>query len=241
MEEIVKKIDELIKVVENNGVPAWLTWVGILVPIFISIAVIVQASVQAGNNKKFKKYISDRDVKVQMHNDFMKIYDDFCYAQNIICVNNIEEIFAIPELTSMWYNDLNKALTALCQSGNRAQLLIPSEDKDLRKVVEDTCKRIEEIKSMIDKYLYTGQAEFYRGQTWNKISGRLFGIQYGDYRALSMQKALYDDFIKLYSNDELNDIKKKVEELRPLFKYENFDKCFEKYVRIELSEEKKND
>ena len=41
MEEIVKKIDELIKVVENNGVPAWLTWVGILVPIIISIAVIV--------------------------------------------------------------------------------------------------------------------------------------------------------------------------------------------------------
>ena len=56
-----------------------------------------------------------------------------------------------------------------------------------------------------------------------------------------MQKSLYEDFIKLYSNDELNEIKKNVEELRPLFKYEKFDKYFEKYVRIEISEETKND
>ncbi len=241
MEELIQKIEELINVVENNGVPVVLTWVGILFPIIISILVIIQTAIQASRNKKFQKYLSDRDVKVQMHNDFMKIYDDFCYAQNIICVNNIDEIFAIPELTSMWYNDLNKALTALWQSGNRAQLLIPSEDENLRNVVNDACKRIEEIKSTIDKYLYTGQAEFYRGQTWNKISGRLFGIQYGDYRTLSMQKSLYEDFIKLYSNDELNEIKKKIDALRPLFKYENFDKYFEQYVRIEISEETKND
>lgn len=241
MDELVQKIEELIKVVKNNGVPAWLTWVGIFVPIIISIAVIVQAGVQSVRNKKFQKYLSDRDIKVQMHNDFMKIYDNFCYAQNIVCVNNIEEVFAIPELTSMWYNDLTKALTPLWQSGNRAQLQIPSKDEDLRNVVNDTCKKIEEIKSMIDKYLYTGQAEFYRGQAWGKITARLFGIQYGDYRALSMNKSLYDDFIKLYSNEELNEIKKKVEELRPLFKYENFDKYFEKYVRIEISEESKND
>lgn len=40
-------------------------------------------------------------------------------------------------------------------------------------MVNDTCKKIEEIKSMIDKYLYTGQAEFYRGQAWGKITARL--------------------------------------------------------------------
>lgn len=241
MEELIQKIEELINVVENNGVPVVLTWVGILFPIIISILVIIQTAIQASRNKKFQKYLSDRDVKVQMHNDFMKVYDDFCYAQNFICINNLEELFAIPELTSMWYNDTTKALTALWQSGNRAHLLIPSEDKDLREILDNLCKKIEEIKGLIDKYFYTGQAEFYRTQAWNKISGRLLPGTFGDYRALSMRKDLYDDFIKLYSNDELNEIKKKIDEIRPLFKYENFDKYFEQYVRIELSEEKKND
>ena len=146
MEELIQKIEELNIVVENNGVPVVLTWVGVLFPIIISILVIIQTAIQASRNKKFQKYLSDRDVKVQMHNDFMKIYDDFCYAQNIICVTSIDEIFAIPELTSMWYNDLTKALTALLQSGNRAQLLIPSEDKDLREMLDNLCKEIEEIK-----------------------------------------------------------------------------------------------
>ena len=56
MDELIQKIDELINAINNNNVPIWLTWVGVLVPILISIAVIVQASVQAKNNKKFQKH-----------------------------------------------------------------------------------------------------------------------------------------------------------------------------------------
>lgn len=41
-----------------------------------------------------------------------------------------------------------------------------------------------------------------------------------------MNKSLYDDFIKLYSNEELNEIKEKVEELRPWLTF--------MYPRLEL-------
>ena len=76
MDELIRKMDELIEAINNNNVPVWLTWVGIFVPIIISIAVIVQAAVQAKNNKKFQKYLRDRDVKVQMHTNFLNIYID---------------------------------------------------------------------------------------------------------------------------------------------------------------------
>ena len=55
MDELIRKMDELIEAINNNNVPAWLTWVGIFVPIIISIAVIIQAAAQAKNNKKFQK------------------------------------------------------------------------------------------------------------------------------------------------------------------------------------------
>ena len=36
MDELIRKMDELIAVINNNNVPAWLTWVGVFVPIVIS-------------------------------------------------------------------------------------------------------------------------------------------------------------------------------------------------------------
>ena len=238
MEEIVKKIDELIKVVENNGVPAWLTWVGILVPIIISIAVIVQASVQAGNNKKLQKHISDREVKVQMHSDFLNIYDAFCTAQNTIgkAQDNISVIFSNQNDAFQWTNELIAANNGVCQAMNRARLLLPNKDNEFLLVLQTVFYKYRDLRETVLYYINSGEATNCRNQTWAKIS-QTYGIVFEDYATLVKTPMAFQDFIKLNSNDTTNKINDLIKELIPLFEYEKFDKYFEKYVRIEISED----
>ena len=35
MDELIRKMDELIEAINTNNVPTWLTWVGIFVPMLI--------------------------------------------------------------------------------------------------------------------------------------------------------------------------------------------------------------
>ena len=139
MEELIEKIEELIIVINKNSVPLWLSIVGILIPIFISIVVAIQAYIQHNSNKKLQMYISEKEARIQMHSDFLIIYDSFCIAQQCIgpSRNKIDEIFANPNFLSQWYDDLHKASFGLCQSTNRALLLLPESAYPTEKLVQN--------------------------------------------------------------------------------------------------------
>ena len=242
MEELIQKIEELIKVVENNGVPVVLTWVGILFPIIISILVIIQTAIQASRNKKFQKYISDREVKVQMHTNFLNIYDAFCTAQNTIgkAQDNISVIFSNQNDAFQWTNELITANNGVCQAMNRARLLLPNKDNEFLSALQTVFYKYRDLMGKVLYYINSGAATNCRNQTWAKIS-QTYGIAFEDYATLVKTPMAFQDFIKLNSNDTTNEINDLIKELIPLFEYEKFDKYFEKYVRIELSEESKND
>ena len=84
MEEVLQKLTELINVLENNSVPLWLSIFGIIVPIIISVAVVIITIINNRRDKdlqrqinekntELEKLLSDRDVRIQMHADFLKI------------------------------------------------------------------------------------------------------------------------------------------------------------------------
>lgn len=83
-EKLIEELQSLTEAINKNAVPLWISVVGVIVPIVLSIAVIVQAWVQHRQNKKLQSNLSNKDIKVQMHSDFLKIYDDFCIAQNTL-------------------------------------------------------------------------------------------------------------------------------------------------------------
>ena len=58
MEELIQKIDELINAINNNSVPLWLTIIGILVPIAISLLVWWQSHQQNKKNIALQKQIT---------------------------------------------------------------------------------------------------------------------------------------------------------------------------------------
>jgi len=247
MEEIVKKIDELINVVENNGVPVLLTWVGILFPIFISIVVIFQTAIQASRNKKFQKYISDRDIKVQMHTDILKIYDDFCVAQNSLTMikGRIHIIFSdfytqqngqlIPVST---IETLISSLNKIVQARNKAGLIFPDTDKHIHSIIKNINDKYKKLCIDFEDYLNSGVPYQKYLSAWEEM--KKFNFQPNSYHVLTSSPAHYQTFLESCKTQTTNDMEKNVDDLLELFRNENFDEYFKKYVQIDsiIGEEK---
>lgn len=251
MEELMQKIDELINAINNNSVPFWLTIIGIFVPIAISLLVWWQSHRQNKKNialqkqitaseERLQKEISSKEIKAQMHGDILKIYDDFCFAQNTIgyAKDNVHTIFSNfnsnngISLPLQWINNVTAASITLCQAFNRAKLLLPSEDKELRTILESIWGKYKDLKAKVDEYFYSGVAFNRSNNAWLIIAQR-FNISVGDYNALTGNPMAYDAFLKLCINATTKEINAEITEILDLLTYDRFDVYFEKYLRIE--------
>ena len=74
MEELIQKIDELINAINNNSVPLWLSIIGILVPIAISLLVWWQSHQQNKKNIALQQQITTSEEKLQKLAEFIKQY-----------------------------------------------------------------------------------------------------------------------------------------------------------------------
>ena len=95
MEELIQKIDELINAINNNSVPLWLTIIGILVPIAISLLVWWQSHQQNKKNislqkqiteseERLQKEISSKEIKVQISKQDLIKFTSFCTVKETI-------------------------------------------------------------------------------------------------------------------------------------------------------------
>lgn len=156
MDELIQELKSLINTLNDSSVPLWISIVSVFVPIVISIAVAIITIIQNKRSKELQKQInekntelekrlSDRDVRIQMHADFLKIYDDFCIAQNAIGMmggrsylifSNFSTVNGVC-LPTVYVNNLNTALNVLCQAMNKAKLLFPENESNLRAAIDN--------------------------------------------------------------------------------------------------------
>ena len=238
MEEIVQKLDELIKAVNSNSA---LDWIAVLIPIALTIVIILQSVFHHRENKKMQQMVSDRDIKAQMHNDFLKIYDDIACAQNIVCITDgkSELILSNFDFNSnsinapIWVGNLKNAAINVCQAANRARILIPEEDKKFCEVITNIWEKYKELTFKIASYFDSGKAHDKSQDAWDTISIK-YGIPRETYQAFAVNRNACDDYIKLCATAETEEINKLIKEFTELLKYENFDRHFEKYLRIDV-------
>lgn len=174
-----------------------------------------------------------------MHGDILSIYDGNSMVQSTLgrASKGIAIMFANPNLTFQWYNELLNVLHILCQANNRAFLLLPQSDNDLREVLKNIFSKFNALFAEIDDYINSGLADSIRQQTWSKINAT-YGILIDNYYLLSINKNAADDFIKLCSNEKTEIMDNEIKDILELFKYDKFDKYFEPYLRM-YSEEKR--
>lgn len=233
MEELAQKIDELIETINGNSMPLGLSIVGMIIPIIISLAVAAFAVVQHYQNKRLQKAISEKELRVQMHGDILNIYDGYCVVQNTLgkANNNVATVLANPNILVQWLNELNNSMAVICQAYNRAELLLPKSDMELRKVLKTIIEKYRDLLNDIFEYVNSGAADSNRNQTWMKIT-TTYGIQQNDYVTLYFNKAAKDDFIKLYADSNTDKIDDELNKLMVLFNSDKFDKYFETYLRV---------
>lgn len=253
MDDLIHELKELVDTLNDSSIPLWISIFGIFVPIIISIAVAVITIIQNKKNKdlqqqindknaELQKRLSDRDVRVQMHADILKIYDDFCFAQNAIGMMNGKSYLIFSNfsntngvcLPALFVNNLNTAVNVLCQATNRAKLLLPENENDLRASIENIFDKYKKIKFKIDEYYYSGLAYNTYQMAWAKM--RSIGVFYQDYNLLMNDKTAYDAFLLNCRTSVTDEIDKETEELLKLFEYDSFDKYFEKHLRIDAEQ-----
>lgn len=250
MEELTQKIDELIRAINANSIPKWISFVGIFVPILLSVLVIIITIYQHRKNKRLQilindkneelqRTISEKEARVQMHGDILNIYDGYCLAQNTLGKAGLDvaTVFMNPNMQFMWLNELQNSMGIICQVYNRAELIFPKSDTEIRIVLKSILEKYRELIGDIFTYINSGAADINRSQTWIKISSSYPTILPNDYVSLYYNKIATEDFIKLYSNEDTKKLDGKIKELMDLFSSEKFDKYFEPYVRLNTEKE----
>lgn len=252
MEDLIATLSELIEVIKNNSVPLLITVIGTLVPIFISILVFIQSYRQNKKNidmqkqmdemeRKLQKEICDREIKAQMHGDILKIYDDFTLAQNTITSveNKVHVIFSNfiyyngNNTPLQWVNNISLSINLISKATNRANLLLPASDKELRKILKKILDKYNELKDKVDRYYYSGEAFSTVNSAWQRIVSSS-NIQIYNYDVLMNRPTDYEDFLNICDNKQTKEINKIITEILPLFDYEKFDQYFEPYLQMKL-------
>ncbi len=245
MEEIIQMMDEFMATSNSNTDPIWISIFGIFVPILISIAVLVITIVQHYQNKKLQSAICNRECAVQMHNDILRIYDDFCLAQQAIGSTGGKSYLVFSNFTvanggvlfpEIYVNNLNSALNTICQAMNRAKLLLPKSDKKLRITLENVYDKYKTLKFKVDAYYYGGTAQNVANTAWQKIANGGFGVVFGDYVSLRNNDNAFKFYLESCKTTTTKEIDDMTNELLELFEYDKFDIFFEKYLQMNFIE-----
>ena len=250
-EQLIEELRNLTEAINKNAVPLWISIVGIFVPIAISVAVVIISVFQNRKNKELQEKINEqnerlqrelshKELKMQMHSDIMKIYDDFCLAHNAMLLTGGKSHMAFSNFTSEnWPNlpfnyvtGINNAFSALIKAVDRAMLIIPKQDDEFRTVLKNILDKYKDLNEQID-YYYRGIAINVSNIAWQQIVQNYPNILIYDYRTLEGNQEAYKTYLERCKTETTTDIDKKTAELVELFKYENFDKYFEKYLRMD--------
>ena len=251
-EQLIEELKNLTEEINKSSVPLWLTVIGIFVPIAISVAVAIISIFQNKKNKELQEKIntqnkqlqielSQKDHRVQFHSDIMKIYDDFCFAQNALLLTGGKSYIAFSNFNTEngmnlpfnYVTGLSTALNTLFQAFNRAILLIPKQDIEFRNALKNILDKYKDLKVQIDDYYYNSIALNVSTLAWRQITQSYPYIQMYNFGDLFKNQPAYNSYLEKCKTETTTDIDKKTIELLELFKYENFDKYFEKYLRID--------
>ena len=232
MEDITQKMDELITSLSVNSVPQWVTYIGIFVPIMISILVVVITIIQHRRSKKLQQDICDKEMRVQMHNDFLAIYDEFVKVFKVIlgAQNGIEKIFVSPQNALRWFNDFRDCGQSVWQALNKAELLCPETDTEFVEALRNIHNKTAKLFDDAWNYYYSYNGTNHYNATFGKISA-LYKIQSPD--QLYFNLSAYQDFLNMYIDDNIKEINKSIETIITLMSKDRFDVYFEPYVKMQ--------
>ena len=123
-------------------VPAWVTYVGIFVPIFVSIVVLISQIAQSKINKNLQENIHKHQVELKCFDSVLEIYFAFSESVDVLSINtnNIKNTLSDKESKVEWHNRLVNVERNLYRKYDFALMLLGDDDL------------VEILKEKADKY-----------------------------------------------------------------------------------------
>lgn len=207
--------------------------VGVLIPIFLTIIIIVQNIIFSARNEKLQKEISNRDERNRYHMDIMRIYN--LYNEFCDCIFISGFFYNVRHgncnMAIAWMDNLINLRQKIGRTKELAKLIFKRNNPELYDVLDERCNLAIQI---IEKYmLYVSSGELYAvsENAWNTVC-EMNVINKYNYQWLSQRKNKYDNFMKLCESDSIKAIENLLKEYEEKHSYDNFDKYFEKYISL---------
>lgn len=119
-------------------VPVWVTYVGIFVPIFLSIVVLMSQIVQNKMNKKLQKSIHNHQVGLKRFDSILDIYFAFSESVDVLSSNkdNIKDTLSNKDSAFEWNNRLVDVERKMCRKYDFALMLLGEKNDLVKKLKE---------------------------------------------------------------------------------------------------------
>ena len=230
MEEIVAAINNVAESLKNST-PAWVSVVGVLVPIVLTVVSIILSVRMDKNNQQMQKMLANRDMMNQTRQSVLNIYNAFYTGAYVLAQadKNIAEVFSADQSYYRWGMEIENASKDITSAYNQAKLLV--EDELLLQQLKEAKDAFVLVNQTVGSYICTGIPTQTIMNAWLNFSQQ-YNVQSGNYYALFQNRSLGEIFIKLCENTYTKDIQEKISSYLELVNNESFDKPFKVYVQI---------
>ena len=129
MDEVIEVLN---RIAENlhAGVPAWVTIIGAIAPIILTIITIVLSVQIHRQNKNLQKMIHNRDVINQSRKEILSVYNAFSTSLlTLQKCGSVEGVFSSEYGTYQWNQEIMDSRIEVINACNTANLLL--DDKAL--------------------------------------------------------------------------------------------------------------
>ena len=126
----------------------------------------------------------------------------------------------------------------ILQNMDLARLLFVKTESETFTIIEDRFNSMLKLLDMYHDYIFSRRLDAVSENAWNTVLANSGNKLYTNtmkynYQELGKNKRMYDNFVALCRSPELEEINKQIDVVIEKHSYDNYDKYFEQFLRIE--------
>lgn len=229
MEELVQAVNRI--AASNSTIPLWLSLVGLIVPIVLTIVSICLSFRMDKQNKELQKLIANRDMVNQSRETVLGFYISYLSARDLLgrSCSNVADIFTSDQSYYNWSKEIDNACSSIIYSYNKAKLML--DDQELLSQMKKGFDAFAQLNANIKIYIGSGIPSQTIANAWTQFTQQ-YTVLAGDYYVLFQNRVLGEAFAKLCETSYTKDIQACATRFNAVIDCDDFDAPFKKYVQI---------
>lgn len=231
MEEIMRELQKISEILQQNQTSVWITYLSSLGPLILTGISVFIAIKQHKQNQALQKQIANRDAANLLRQNVLDVYNVYFNGLRVVEQYMLSGviIFAFRSILQQWMKEFQEAYDALWRTFNQARLML--NDDQLLQALMRSFHRFSELYSYVNSYWQRGLLLNTMKDAWMVISSK-YAIEVENYVTLSQNSSAMKELRELCDNEHTQEINRLMEAFKASMGDETFDKHFKEYIRI---------